>query len=289
MKYLLFSATLLLMISAASCQEKQEMNEPEVLYSLPKSLKEVSGIEWVNNKLWAIEDSGNENELYELDEKGEVIHSVIISNATNTDWEDLASDTEGNIYIGDFGNNDNDRTDLCIYKISKDSLGQEQSQAVSKTTFSYPEQKEFPPKKTERVFDVEAFVVFKDHFYLFTKNRSKNLDGRVALYKIPNKPGNQPAQQIGSFITCPEFNTCAITAADISNDGQKLALLSHNAVWLFENFKEDHFFDGKKTELPLNHYSQKEAITFKSNSALLIADEKIKKSGGKVYEFKLKN
>lgn len=286
MKYLLFSVTVFLIISVASCQEK---NEPEVLYSLPKSLKEVSGIEWVNNKLWGIEDSGNDNVLYQLDEKGDVANSLMIRNATNTDWEDLASDTEGNIYIGDFGNNDNDRSDLCIYKISKDSLGKEQSQAVAKTTFSYPEQKEFPPKKTERVFDVEAFVVYKDHFYLFTKNRSKNSDGTVLLYKIPNKSGNQPAQQIGSFITCSEFNTCAVTAATISANGQRLALLSHNTVWLFEDFKEDNFFEGKKTVLPLNHYSQKEAMTFKDNSTLLISDEKVKKSGGNVYQFKLKN
>ena len=286
MKHNFFSATIFLMISVASCQEKSEL---EMVYSLPKSLKEVSGIEWVNNKLWGVEDSGNDNVLYQLDERGDIAHSLMISNATNTDWEDLASDAEGNIYIGDFGNNDNDRTDLCIYKISKDSLGKEQSQAVTKTIFSYPEQKEFPPKKTERVFDVEAFVVYKDHFYLFTKNRSKNSDGTVLLYKIPNKHGNQPAQQMGSFITCPEFNTCAITAADISDDGQKLALLSHNTVWLFEDFKDDRFFEGKKTELPLNHYSQKEAMTFKDNFTLLIADEKVKKSGGKMYEFKLKN
>ena len=286
MKHFFVFTPILLILSMASCQEKQE---PKVLYPLPKSLKEVSGIEWTHDKLWAIEDSGNENVLYQIDDKGDVSHSLMISNATNTDWEDLASDKEGNIYIGDFGNNDNDRTDLCIYKISKDSLEKDQCQAIAKTTFSYPEQKEFPPKKTERVFDVEAFVAYKDDFYLFTKNRSKNSDGKVLLYKIPNKPGNQPAQQIGSFITCPEFNTCAITAASISNDGKKVALLSHSKVWLFEDFQDDLFFEGKITELNLNHYSQKEAMTFKDNSTLLIADEKVKKSGGKVYELKLKN
>lgn len=286
MKQFFVFTSIFLILSMASCQEKQEA---KVLYPLPKSLKEVSGIEWTNDKLWAIEDSGNDNIIYQIDDKGDVSHSLMINNATNTDWEDLASDTEGNIYIGDFGNNDNYRTDLCIYKISKDSLGKEQCQAIAKTTFSYPEQKEFPPKKTQRLFDVEGFVVYKGHFYLFTKNRSKNSDGTVLVYKISNKSGNQPAQQIGSFITCSEFNTCAITAADISDNGQKLALLSHSKVWLFEDFQDDRFFDGKITELNLNHYSQKEAMTFKDNSTLLIADEKVKKSGGKVYEFKLKN
>jgi hypothetical protein len=28
-------------------------------------------------------------------------------------------DKDGNLYVGDFGNNDNERKDLCIYKIDK--------------------------------------------------------------------------------------------------------------------------------------------------------------------------
>lgn len=275
-----------LILAQFSCEKKSDVTE---IGKLPKSLKEISGIEWVNNKLWTIEDSGNENELNSIDLNGDIIKRITISDATNIDWEDLASDKEGNIYIGDFGNNDNERKDLCIYKISKDSLGKKQCKTVAKTTFNYPEQKEFPPKKTQQWFDVEAFIVYKNHFYLFTKNRSKNSDGTVLLYKIPNQTGKQPAELIGSFITCLEFNTCAITAASITKDEKKVALLSHSKVWLFEDFQDDHFFEGKITELNLNHYSQKEAMTFKDNSTLLIADEKVKKSGGKVYEFKLKN
>jgi hypothetical protein len=36
----------------------------------------------------------------------------------NIDWEDT-KDKNGNLYVGDFGNNDNERKDLCIYKIDK--------------------------------------------------------------------------------------------------------------------------------------------------------------------------
>jgi sugar lactone lactonase YvrE len=41
---------------------------------------------------------------------------------TNIDWEDITKDKDGNLYVGDFGNNDNERKDLCIYKIDKKSL-----------------------------------------------------------------------------------------------------------------------------------------------------------------------
>lgn len=285
MKYVPFGIAAILMTSLVFCSSDKE--EPKVVYDLPSQLKEVSGIEWVDSALWAIEDSGNENEMYRLDDTGAIAHTIRVNNATNVDWEDLASDQEGNLYIGDFGNNDNVRRDLCIYKVGKESLQDSEATALAKTTFSYPEQTEFPPKKTERFYDVEAFIVYQNHFYLFTKNRSKNSDGSVSLYKIPNQPGEQPATLLGKFRSCPDFNTCAITAAAISPDQHKVAILSHDKVWLFEDFANDKFYEGQKTELHLNHYSQKEAITFKSNSVLYIADERIKKSGGKVYEFVL--
>jgi sugar lactone lactonase YvrE len=31
-----------------------------------------------------------------------------VENAENNDWEDITKDIHGNIYVGDFGNNDND-------------------------------------------------------------------------------------------------------------------------------------------------------------------------------------
>ncbi|WP_243389575.1 hypothetical protein [Flavobacterium cyanobacteriorum] len=79
-------------------------------------LSEVSGIEYTGNALWAIEDSGNKNILYRLSDAGEITAQIAIA-CKNKDWEDITSDTEGNLYIGDFGNNDNDRDDLAIYKI----------------------------------------------------------------------------------------------------------------------------------------------------------------------------
>ncbi|MCG2610942.1 hypothetical protein LZZ90_05430 [Flavobacterium sp. SM15] len=263
--------------------------EPETLFKLPKKLKEISGMEYSSKLLWAIADSGNENELYQLNAKGEITHTLKITDAQNIDWEDLAADPKGNLYIGDFGNNDNKRTDLAIYAISKDSLSKNESRSVAKIRFSYPQQKEFPPKKTELWYDVEAFVVYKDHFYLFTKNRSKKFDGTTLLYRVPNRPGTHAATLLGSYKTHADYNNNAITGAAISPDQSKIVLLSHSKIWLFEAFTSDNFFQGKDTELSLKHYSQKEAVTFKDNSTLWIADEKVKKSGGNVYQFSLKN
>lgn len=287
MKTLKITFFLLSLTVLFCCNDKKEL---PVLFQFPKKLKEVSGIATTDGgkNLWVIEDSGNKNKIYQLNREGAIQHTVTVANANNTDWEDLTTDDQNNIYIGDFGNNDNTRKDLAIYKVNAADLGKTEVNASEKVGFSYPEQKTFPPKKTELWYDVEGFFVWKENFYLFTKNRSKGFDGTTFMYRIPNTPGNHKAKWMGAFKTCDIFNHCAITGATISPDGKHVALLSHTKVWLFEDFKNDDFLNGKMTRLELNHMSQKEAITFTDNGTLIIADERAKKNGGNVYEVTLK-
>lgn len=284
-KFFLFGISIALL----ACQE-QSNSDLKTLYSLPKKLKEVSGITYFpeTNLIYTLEDSGNKNAIYALNSEGKIAKTITISNATNVDWEDITKDKSGNIYIGDFGNNDNERRDLCIYKVNKNQLNKDVAVAEYKVSFSYPEQTEFPPKKKEMFFDVEGFFEHDNYFYLFTKNRSKNFDGTAFIYKILNAPGTQKATKIGEFKTCNNYNHCVLTSATISPDGKKVVLLSHDKIVLFKGYKGDLFHKGSQTEIKLNDFSQKEAIVFKDNNTLLIADEKTNKVGGKLYEFKLK-
>ncbi|MFB9110871.1 hypothetical protein [Flavobacterium gyeonganense] len=272
-----------------ACQQ-QSNSDLKTLYSLPKKLKEVSGITYFpeSDLIYTLEDSGNKNEIYAINSEGKLEKTIAITNAKNVDWEDITKDTAGNIYIGDFGNNDNDRQDLCIYKVPKEELNKENAVSQYKVSFSYPEQTEFPPKKKELFYDVEGFFEYQNYFYLFTKNRSKGFDGTAFIYKILNAPGTQKAFKIGEFKTCNNYNHCVLTSATISPDGKKIALLSHDKIVLFKDFNGDSFNKGIQSEIPLNHFSQKEAIVFKNNNTLLIADEKTNKIGGNVYEFRLK-
>jgi len=271
----------------AFCQ--RDSSAIEEVYTLPKQLKEISGIIYTKSSelIWTLEDSGNANEIYALDNQGKLEKTITISQTDNVDWEDITKDNEENLYIGDFGNNANDRKDLAIYKIAKDSLNNSSVMPSYKTSFAYPEQTDFPPKKTALFYDVESFFEYQNNFYLFTKNRSKGFDGTTFLYKVPNKSGFHQAQLLGEFKVDGDYQNAAITSAAISPDGTKVVLLSHSQIWVFENFQSDNFFEGKVNAIPLGHFSQKEAICFKDSKTLLLADEKTKKIGGKVYEFHL--
>lgn len=258
---------------------------------LPESLKESSGVEVTSRSrlVWTLEDQGNAAKIYGLNPSGKIAQTIAVTNVQNKDWEDIASDASGNLYIGDFGNNENDRKDLAIYKIEASALNQASATASLKINFYFPEQKSFPPKKSHRVYDVEAFFFYNDHFYLFTKNRSSKFDGTTVLYQVPNKSGNHAAKRVGEFVTCDRFNHCAVTSADISPDGKTVALLSGSYVWLLTDFSGINFLQGKAKQIDLAHFSQKEGICFSGNDKLLISDERKKNTGGNLYAIDLKN
>ncbi|MFT5217274.1 MAG: hypothetical protein ACI83H_002411 [Glaciecola sp.] len=255
-----------------------------VVTDLPRTLSEASGIEKVNNSafIWMINDSGNKSILYGLDSLGTIKKQVNIK-AKNHDWEDLASDKSGNLYIGDFGNNENKRKNLVILKVMNDSLKSLGGIDVEEISFFYPEQKQFPPVKNKMHFDCEAFFHYNDSLFLFTKSRTKNELGKTNLYKIPAIKGHHKAEFISSFTTCDDYG-CWITSADINEEENKIAILTEHSVWIISDFKSSNFFSGIITKYPFNHSSQKESVLFKNDSTLYITDERSKAKGGKLYE-----
>ena len=273
--------------SFISCNNSKKVDVVNLIGDLPKELKEVSGIAFSNNLMYCIADSGNKNEVIVLDDSNTIIKKISLNTIENIDWEDLTFDKKGNLYIGDFGNNDNTRRDLAIYKINQQNLNENTVDVSYNVTFDYPEQTEFPLNKKNLKFDVEAFFEYNNDFYLFTKNRSKDFDGSCNIYKVPNKEGFHHAQLVNTITTCSDYQDCAITSAALSPDGLKYVLLSHSKIWIFENYKAEDITNGKVREVKLNHFSQKEAICFKDVTTLFIADEKVKKMGGKLYKVKL--
>ncbi|WP_340199751.1 hypothetical protein [Ascidiimonas sp. W6] len=276
------------MILFTSCYNYGQL---EFVTELPKKLKENSGLEIIpdNNLFWLVEDSGNKDHVYGINKKGEIVRDINIKGAKNQDWEDLASDDAGNLFIGDFGNNDNERKDLVIYRIPNPSGIKKEELPSEEIRFTYPEQKDFPPKDSRKLYDAEAFLYLNDYLYIFTKNRSKPFNGNTLLYRIPAVKGTYKATLLGETSLCSERHSCMVTSADISPDKKKVVLLAHDRIWLLQNFKADDFFSGTVMEIPLDHYSQKESICFKNNQFLYITDEKSGYKGNNLYGLDLSN
>lgn len=269
-----------------ACSSKsQETNFKEV-FTLDKKHTEVSGMIFhaPTQKLWMLQDKGNPSELYVYSADGTFENTVTVNNQENTDWEDLSQDKNGNIYIGNFGNNDNKRKDLRILKVDAATIQFNSVNVSQETTFYYEDQTEFPPKKSNLLYDCEAFVATNEAFYLFTKNRSKGFDGTFYVYKVPNKNGSFKAEKIATLKTCDQYKSCAITGATLNKSGNQIALLTHDKVLLIPFVNDDSFKQENITIKELGHNSQKEAITFKSDNQLFMADESEKgKKGGTVF------
>lgn len=257
--------------------------------SIDSKLKEISGIEFDKNKhLWAINDGGDDPKLYQLNKDGSIAKEILVTNAKNIDWEDMTQNNFGHFFLGDFGNNKNDRKWLTIYKIENPIDIKTTTTEAEIIKFTYPELDGTPIKPDKRNFDLEAFVSLGRHLYLFTKNRTEPFDGITKLYKVGDHAANFNAKLIDSFKTCTTLEKlCWITSAALSPDRKKLVLLDSTSIWLFENFTGDKFFSGDVSRINLGIVTQKEAITFYDDNTIVFTDEEFKGIGGNAYYIKL--
>ncbi len=259
--------------------------------SFDKQLEEISGIEFDKNlQLWAINDGGDSPRLYQLSANGEIKRTIEIENAKNWDWEDMTQNDFGHFFIGDFGNNDNDREWLTIYKIENPIDIKSDTTHAEIIKFTNPE---FKPVEGQVVrknahYDVEAFIYFQRSLYLFTKNRSRPFDGKTRLYRIGDYAANFETEYINEFSTCTTIKElCWITSAALSPDRSKLVLLDSERLWLIENWQGDDFFSGDVYQIDLGIVTQKEAVTFYNNEVIVFTDEVFSGIGGNGYAIKL--
>lgn len=227
---------------------------------MPTCINENSGLAraWQDGFYWTHNDSGGSPELYMINEKGSVFDTLIVNDAQNIDWEELAKDDKGNLYIGDFGNNYQARKDLCIYKFKNGK--------TEKITFHYADQSHFP--SIERKFDCEAFFWYNNKLYLFSKSLEK--DHQVLLYSLSDQAGDNMLMPEDSV-----FIKSQVTAADISPDGKEFALLTYGKVLFFETNDGKIDFSKPKNCIKIGK-NQTEAIAYMNNKDLIITNEQRK-------------
>jgi hypothetical protein len=261
---------------------------PKPLFRLPAVLMESSGLAITTpGKIWSHNDSGNENQLYCFNLDGVLIRTITISNATNIDWEDLTVDPQKRIYIGDFGNNNNSRNNLVIYRIPDPETFTESSVTAEVINFSYEDQTSFPPPPSEMNYEMEAVIWHNDSLFLFTKDRTSPFAGYTKMYKMPATPGTHVAKASGSFFLGTTIPSARVTAADIHESSGRLALLVPNRVIVFSNYSGSRFFQGKVKNYPFTAIlGQIESLVFASDSVIYISEEGAGSTPGFLYEVK---
>lgn len=284
-KNILFTLGFCFAVLAASAQKI----DVDTLAALPRELREISGMARTQKgNIWAVNDSGNKPYLYQIDSKGNVIRAVYIANAPNVDWEELTADPKGNIYIGDCGNNRNDRKDLAIYIVSEEQLLKKDTVTSEKIAFSYSDQTAFPATKDKMNYDIEAIIFQYNSLFLFSKNRTDPFTKYTTVYELPAAPGTYIANKVDSiFLGDGPKELYQITAADISEDGNRLVLMSYEKMYIMHDFPYRDFNGGRMQMLEFNNLSQKESVVFANDSTLYISDEKSVLGGGNLYSLNI--
>ena len=214
-------------------------SEQDDIVQLPSSLDEPSGVVTSRQHAgiyWLHEDNGQSNSLFAVDESGVLVAKIDLSGAKNVDWEDIALDDDGNLYLGDIGNNDNNRTDLLVYKVKEpDPFSSNPSASVLvRLRFSYPDQRAFPDEAALN-FDSEALFYAQGQLYLLTKHRSNTLS---TLYQFPNTDDGDEAvlEKLGTIDVGydPVHGGGKVTAAATAPETGLIAVLTYHAIFILQ-------------------------------------------------------
>lgn len=184
---------------------------------------------------WTHGDSGCAPKLYAITSDGTLVRSFRIAGGSCVDWEDIAVDDSGHLYLADTGNNRNERRDLAIHRFEEpDPNADSESVQVERSyRFRYAEQRAFPDPEHVN-FDAEA-IFWTNGLYLLSKHRG---DMKTELYRIPESATESEVaiEPIGDFLVGGDKDRYGgmVTAADITEDGRFLAILTYHALFLFE-------------------------------------------------------
>jgi hypothetical protein len=183
------------------------------------------GIFWVHN------DSGNPPALFAVRRDGRLVREFPLR-VPNIDWEDIAADAQGHLYVGDIGNNGGLLAVRVVYRFDEPDVGKPPPGPLSPTAawfYRFPEGGRF-----------DAEGLFLQDGGRTAVLVSKRLDGKPAeLFAIPlEKPAPllRPAlaRRVGML---PGFVEPA-TGASLSPDGTRLAVCSYAVTRVYQTERD---------------------------------------------------
>ena len=114
---------------------------------------------------------------------------IPVPDAKNIDWEDIAIDDEGRLYVGDIGNNFGMFPARFIYVIQEPdpyAVPVKPAKVVQRHTYVFPEKR----------FDAEALVVRDGQMYVLPRQRS----GPTIIYRLtPTKSGKFHPEEVATL------------------------------------------------------------------------------------------
>lgn len=216
---------------------------------LPEAISESSGLIMWNGLLWTHNDNNGTNSFFSFDSENPGIYEEFyLDEITTRDWEAISQD-EKYFYIGDFGNNYGDRTDLKIVRINKEAFLNKVLEADT-INFSFSTQTDFTKLNIYKTdYDCEAFIVTSDSIYLFTKSW---VSKTTSIYSLPKTPGTYSANYLTTY------NLGLVTDAMYLENKRMLILCGYSRnflrqfLYVFCDSEPGRFFQGNRYNITMN-------------------------------------
>ena len=226
-KTLLLASLLAASLTAGNAAEPGQEIAPGVRLLARMSdprIKESSGVvasRRYTNVFWTHNDGGvpKKQVLYAIDRKGDTRASFPVVGVALHDWEDIAIDDAGHLFIGDIGNNDSKRDALAVYEIDEPNPQASAGPISPKRAWNL----RFP----QAPFDCESLFVWKNQGYVISKVFD---NARAQVFRFPLKDTNEPLTL--ELVATTKIES-PVTGADISADGRLLGLVAKNGAYVF--------------------------------------------------------
>ncbi|MEB3237853.1 MAG: hypothetical protein VKO64_09540 [Candidatus Sericytochromatia bacterium] len=238
-----FLLCLALLLMAWPGWAAQDFREPVLTFAQD----EVSGIAASRRYpgvFWAIRDSGTGAREVLLAFRlvdgraqpwpdGRKVREVRVLGVRNRDWEELAFDEDGHLWIADSGNNRHDRTDLALLRVLEpDPWRDDATRVEQRVPLRYPD-----APRAGGTFNAEALFFHDGHGWLITK------DAAHGLYRFPvrqDEKGTLLLERSGGLVPPPGGFGGLVTGAAIADGGKLLAVTAgRRHVWFYESSEDD--------------------------------------------------
>lgn len=192
----------------------QKIDATTKAYKLPKALNDISGIIVDQaGDFFGISGRNAQAVIFNFDTLGTIKRMIKVSNAVNLSWQDITQAENGDLFIGDFGNEKFNRSTFQVYKLKKEDLVKEKIVA-SKIEFT----SNFP-------LNFRAMVHYNGFLYLFGESQlNENF-----LVKLDTQRGGS-SSEVKLVGKCSNILMGSITSAYFDYKTSKLWLLDNQSI-----------------------------------------------------------
>ena len=163
---------------------------------------------------WTHNDGGGPKKqvLYAIDGTGATLAAFPVTDPMFHDWEDIAIDDTGHLYLADIGNNESKEESLAVYEIDEPDPRAADTRSVSPKCgwrLKYP----------GRPFDCESLFVWKGYGYVISKVFN---NAPAQVFRFPLTDQKEPLTL--ELVATTKIKS-PVTGADISADRRLLGLV----------------------------------------------------------------